>query len=1431
MSGNPDETAKCSLPPEKTSQESPGGLGRGADTTDETVEFAKPAPVPEAVTSVRRRLPMTFGRYQVRELRGRGGFGEVYVGFDPQLNRQVAIKVPRIKGVEAEQRFLLEARQLAQLNHPGIVTVYDAGVQGDKFYIVSDFVQGTSLHVWLNNCQPTWRESARIAADVADALAYSHAHRTVHRDVKPENIILQDNKTPVLVDFGLAISDEAPIDAELGCISGTPLYMSPEQAEGMGHRIDGRTDIYSLGVVLYRMLCGRLPFRAADPSELLRQVREDAPQPPRQLVADIPPELERICLKAMAKRQEDRYTTAADMAQDLRALLEIKSPPLTLPSPPRGGEGRVRGGPSVPATTPAEDAKTLPREALPTPRRRARQAERCQVTVLFSKCDLFDSEALLETLELEEQHELLMEYKQIFDEAIARFGGTIVHSASEELLACFGYPVSYEDAAQRAVRAGLRIRDGILELNKRIRRKFGTELSSWIGIHTGMAVVEEIASDKKAESMSLVGKVRTTAARLGSAAQPNSVLISQVTHRLVQGFFICTSLGTHDVKGASVPLELFRVERESQVKSRIEVAEAIGLTPLTGRDAELGILRDRWEKAREGMGQVVLLVGDAGLGKSRLVRELRASVSQSDLRLSGHPSGEASGEVGPLIEWRCSPYFQNTGLYAATDFFARMLGFGREDAPRERLDNLVKHLERYDLADPRRIPLFAALLSTPLDRRYPPLDVGPQRLKEMTQEALLDWLRACSAKQPVLFIVEDLHWADPTTLELLELVVHEAVQESLLAVFTFRPEFETPWKGRAYQSEVVLNRLTPRQIGEMMEKQTGRKNLPADLVAPVVERTDGVPLFIEEFTRVIIESGALRAVDGGVELAKEACLDEIPATLQDLLLARLNRLASVPDIAQMAATLGREFSFEVLRAVVDVEEPILQEELAKLVHAEILFQKGRPPRSHYTFKHALIQDAAYHSLLKKKRRQFHQRIAAVLEEKFAEAVETKPELLAHHFTEAGQLEKAIFYWRKAGLRSQERSATKEAISHFSRGLELLKQLDESPQRDRLELGLQAPLGVVLTAARGWGSPEVAPTIERARDLCEKVGTISDRFFVLWGLWGFRLLRLELDKCRQLADEVMGLVRGSPEGQELLAEAHWLPGCTAYYAGDFATARSHFEAGLALYDVERARAHSRRTGQNVGVLFQCHLALTLWEIGFPDRALRLAEDMIQFARKVEHPFSLAMAHYFRRRLFQYCRLEEQVRQSIAEEYEICHQHGFSFWETHALLARGDVLIRQGRLDQAREPIELALRTLDASGCKCTLTHPCSFLAESLMQVGRLAEANEWLQRGFDLVDNHNERCLESELLRLRGELLARTPGSEADAEACFEKAAQVAQRQHALSRQLRASMSLCRLRQKKGKSEEARQKLSEILGQFTEGFATSDLVQAKTLLQE
>ncbi len=1381
---------------------SPNGL-------TETVELASregpPAPPGGAPA------PAAFGRYQVCDFRGRGGFGEVYLGHDPQLNRPVAIKVLRPRASGAAEKFLQEARQLAQLSHPGIVTVYDAGVQDGRPYIVSDYLSGVSLHEWLAHHRPTWQESARIVAAVADALAYAHARRTVHRDVKPDNIILKDGTTPVLVDFGLAISDATSPEAEVGHVSGTPLYMAPEQAAGKGHRIDGRTDVYALGVILYRMLCGRLPFHAPTPRELLRQVMEDDPQPPRQLNPAIPAGLERVCLKAMAKRPADRYTTAGDLAADLRALLA--SPETSGPAP----------APSTASQTPSG--------------RRARPAERRQVTVLYCQCDLFDAPEFLDDLGPEEQHEALSEYLAAAGEAVARFGGSVVQATGRELLVCLGYPVSYEDAARRAVLTGLALRDAVAELAGRLPALPGAGLAVRVGIHTGPAVAEHTAAGG-GESLALAGEARNVATRLVEAAGPNEVVISQATQRITRAFFVCDGLGERTVPGAPRPVELFRVLRASDVGSPLEAAEPAGLTPLVGRDLELGILQDRWEKAGEGMGQVVLLSGEPGLGKSRLVRELREAAGNTSQRSEAPSSQSTSGAWlltpgawgGMVAEWRCSPYYQNTGFYPAVTYFERLLGFAPDDPPGRRLERLEQHLESCALADAQTVALFAALLSVPLEGRYEPPDVGPQRQKELLLEALLDWVRACAGARPLLLIVEDLHWIDPSTLELLGLLVGQVQRERALLVLTARPEFEAPWRGKSDLTELALNRLTRRQVGEMMERKLGRGGLPAGLVDRVVERADGVPLFVEELTQALLESGALPASGAPAGPAEEALLRAIPATLQDLLAARLNRLEIAPEVVQTGAALGREFGFDLIRAVAGLAEPALLEELAKLVKAEILFQRARPPRCTYTFKHALLQDAAYQTMLRKRRQQVHQTVAEALERQFPERAATEPELLAHHFTEAGLDEKAVAYWLKAGLRSQGHAANREAIGHFTRGLEVLKRLPPSPERDRLELGLQAPLGVVLTAVRGWGAQEVAPAVERARELAWKVGTDTDRFFVLWGLWGFRLLRLELDKCWEIAAEVMRLVEGSPEGRALLAEAHWLPGCTAFYQGDFTTAVDHFWRGLALYEPERARACALRTGQNVGVLYHSHIAVALWELGCPDQALARAEETVRLARELGHPFSLAMALYYRRRVYQCCRLEDRVAASIEEEHEHCHRHGFGFWGAHAVLARGALLARRGEPDAARALIEPALRALDASGCKCSLSHPYSVLAESFLRAGRVDDALAWLGRGFDLAENHNERCLESELWRLKGEaLLASADGGPA--EAALLRAAEVAGRQRARSRQLRAAVSLARLWRQQGRSGEARQALEEAVAGLTEGLGTADLVEARALLDE
>ena len=723
----------------------------------------RPAPTAAAIS-----VPSTLGRYEVRRLLGAGGFGAVYLGHDGQLDRPVAIKVLHGgAGHRADpERSRQEARRLAQLHHPGIVAVHDIGLHEGAVYIVSDYLEGTDLRSWMQNHRASWQDATRIAVAVLDALGHAHARRVIHRDIKPANIILTTERRPVLVDFGLALSDEQAGAGEKGFVSGTPHYMSPEQAKGIAHRIDGRTDLYSVGVVLYELLTGRLPFRATDVVELLRQVRDDEPQPPRQLVRDIPRDLERACLKALAKHQQDRYTTAGDFVEDLQLVIEAAAAPATPAlAPPPSAE-------APPLPTPMRDRADL---LSPTPRpvavdtrtpssvRRAREAERRQLTVVVCGCDAFESEPYL-ALDSEDQASLLQAVLETCEKAVRQFGGTVVQSSEEGMVACFGFPLAYEDAAERAARTGLAILEGMTICGDRLRIAEGLPLDPWVGIHTGAAVVEE-----KADAVSLVGEARNVAIRLADVAVGGQIICTEASHRLFQGRFQCASMGRHKIKNVPLPVELFRVEHVSVARNPIDAVAPSELSPLTGRDQEVGLLKDRWDLAQEGMGQVVLLIGEPGLGKSRLVHTMKQHV------LGQMMEGDVDA---PVIEWRCSPHFQNSGLYPAIDFYERAFGFDREVAAPARFDLMLHCLEQYDLASPETVPLWASLLSLPIPDRYPPLSLSPARQREETFRAMLDWLHARAARKPILFIVEDLHWVDASTLEFLGPFLAEGLHDS-----------------------------------------------------------------------------------------------------------------------------------------------------------------------------------------------------------------------------------------------------------------------------------------------------------------------------------------------------------------------------------------------------------------------------------------------------------------------------------------------------------------------------------------------------------------------------------------------------------------------------------------------------------------------------
>jgi class 3 adenylate cyclase/tetratricopeptide (TPR) repeat protein len=770
------------------------------------------------------------------------------------------------------------------------------------------------------------------------------------------------------------------------------------------------------------------------------------------------------------------------------------------------------------------------------------EGERRQLTVMF--CDLVGSTALSAQLDPEELHEVVRVYQATCTKVIRRYEGHIAQHLGDGLLVYFGYPAAHEDDAQRAARAGLGILSELQALNRRVRHP----LQVRIGIHTGVVVVGEIGGGEKREQLAL-GEAPNLAARLQVLAEPDTVVISAATQRLVQGLFECHNLGPQELKGISTPLAVYQVLRESGIQSRFEVAVMRGLTPLVGREQETGLLLDHWERAKAGEGQVVLLSGEPGIGKSRLLQALTERLT---------------GEVYTRVECRCSPFYQNTALYPVIELLQRLLRFTQDDTSQTKLNKLERTLTQYNLSLPEVVPLFASLLSLSVPEHYPPLSLSPQKQKQKTLEALVRWLLHEAEHQPVRFDLEDLHWADPSTLEFLMLLLEQVPTARLLVLLTSRPELRPPWPPHSYVTQLSLRRLVPKQAEVMVQKALGGKTVPAAVLQQVVAKTDGVPLFVEELTKMVLESGLLREAEGHYELMGPLPPLAIPATLHDSLMARLDRLATVREVVQLGATLGREFTYELLRAVTPLDEARLQRELARLVEAELLYQRGQPPQARYLFKHALIQDTAYQSLLKGKRQQVHQQVVRVLEEQFSEIKETQPELLAHHYTAAGLSTQAIPYWQQAGQRASQRGAYVEAVSHLTQGLKLLKTAPETPERIRHELTLQTALSSALVVTKGLGAHEVRKAYDDARELCQRAGETPQLGPLLYGLSAYYVQQEEMRVASELAEQCLAMAERQQDSALTVAACRLLVS-TSFWSGNPQLAHEYCERGMARYD--------------------------------------------------------------------------------------------------------------------------------------------------------------------------------------------------------------------------------------------------------------------------
>jgi class 3 adenylate cyclase/predicted ATPase len=1019
-------------------------------------------------------------------------------------------------------------------------------------------------------------------------------------------------------------------------------------------------------------------------------------------------------------------------------------------------------------------------------------------------------------LDPEDLRAVVRAYQEAAAEVIQHYAGHIAQYLGDGLLVYFGYPVAHEDDARRAVHTGLGIIEAIATLNSRLMAQYRVQLAVRLGIHTGPVVVGLMGGGGRHEHLAL-GETPNIAARLQGLAPANAVMLSAITARLVQGAFALEEWGTHPLHGVAEPLVVHRVHGLVVTSSPDEEFVTAAVPVLVGREEESGLLRRRWEQSKAGVGQVVLISGEAGIGKSALVEGLRAQVRAEGL---------------PRIAFRCSPYHTTSALYPVITHLEHLLQCEPHDAPGIKLAKLEAGLQSSGLPLAEAVPLLAGLLSVPLPaEQYAALPLTPQQQKQQTLDTLVAWLVAEAERQPVLVAWEDLHWADPTTLELLGLVIEQTPTVPMLHVLTYRPAFSPPWPQRSHITPLVLNRLERPQVEALILQRAGGKPLPAEVVQYIVAKTDGVPLYVEELTKMLLASALLREEAEQYVLTGSLHTVAIPDTLQDALMARLDQLQTAKEVAQLGAVLGREFPYELLQAIAPQDEDTLQAGLTQLVAAELLYQRGRPPRARYMFKHALIQEAAYQSLLRSTRQQHHQCVAQVLEVRFPALVETQPELVAQHYTAAGCTEQAVRYWQRAGEQASDRSANQEAISHFTTGIELLKTLSETPVRTQQALTLWIALGAPLMVTKGQAAPEVEHVYSQARTLCQQVGEPPELVPVLFGLWRFYLARPQLHTARELGDTLLRLAQRVND-PALAVIAHYALGTTWLWLGVLPAARLHLEEAIACYTPDQRRAPVFRIGQDLGVGCRAHAARTLWLLGYPEQALARLHEALALAHELSHPYSLAYVRSYAAWVYQFYRDVPAVQEQAEAAVALATAQSFPQWAALGTILRGWALAMQDQGEAGLAQVCQGIAAFRATGAAVIFPYSYTLLAAVSAHLAHLEDGLQALAEAHTLVEQHDERWWEAEVCRLRGVLLLRQPETpQAEAETWLQRALDVARHQEAKALELRAAMSLARLWQQQGKQTAARALLAPIYGWFTEGFDTADLVEAKTLLEE
>ena len=1037
-------------------------------------------------------------------------------------------------------------------------------------------------------------------------------------------------------------------------------------------------------------------------------------------------------------------------------------------------------------------------------------AERRQVTVLFS--DLVGSTALSARMDPEDLREIISAYQKCVADTVRRFGGFVAKYMGDGVLVYFGYPQAHEDDAERAVRAGLELVGAVSAL------KSNAPLQTRVGIATGLVVVGDLIGSGEAQERGIVGETPNLAARLQGIAEPNTVVIGESTRKLLGNLFELRDLGSREVKGVAEPVRAWAALRPSSVESRFEALHATGLTELVGREEELELLLRRWSRAKTGEGQLVLLSGEAGIGKSRLTAALLE-------RLAGEPHTR--------LRYFCSPQHTDSALYPVISQMERAAGFVQDDTAQTKLDKLDAILALTSTSTQDEA-LFAEMLSLPTDGRYPTLDLTPEQRRQKTLETLLSQMEALARQNPVLMIFEDAHWTDPTSLEVFGRIIDRVRSLRVLLIVTFRPDFEPPWVGRPYVTFVALNRLGERDIAAIIDGVVGNKALPASVRHDIIERTDGIPLFVEEMTKAVLEAGGEGAAQQTAAAIPSPAL-AVPASLHASLMARLDRLGPAKEVAQVGAAIGREFSHSLLAAVMNALD--INSSLDRLIAAGLLFRQGAPPHATYLFKHALVQDTAYGTLLREPRRTLHARIAEAFESQFTDIAESQPELLARHCTEAGLTEKAASLWGKAGRRSLERSALVEAAEQLTRALVQIATLPASPALRREEIEVQVALITPLFHVKGFAAPEAKAAMERARSLIDEAEALGEApedplllFSVLYGFWVANYAAFNGDALRELARQFLALAEKQGATVPLVV-GHRVMGTSLVHTGDIAEGRAHYDRAIALYDPAAHRPLAMRFGQDLRVVILCQRSAALWTLGHPEAALADIDRALKDAREIDQAASLMYALVIASIIHIHCGNYVAANALCGELLDLADETGSSYWRAYGMAVQGCGLARTSASD-AVQVITSGLTAWRSTGATLFLPWYLSSLAKAYAELGQFDNAWHGICEARAAIDTTWERWFEAEANRIAGEIAMMSSAPDAaKAEAYFERALSVARKQQAKSWELRAAMSMARLWQDQGKREEARDLLASVYGWFTEGFDTLDLKEAKELLGE